>query len=135
MIGQGVSSRSSHSAAAGRTTFSAKPWTQSLMSFWSWVSSSVNRGPSLLGAASPAASATTSSALAGAPPAVASVADMGGDATRDRVALGRRLEVSQVERAQPLGAVVVAVEEAPVDAVIGSSRALVGALDRERAVR
>src|SRR3954454_8841090 len=42
MIGQGVSSRSSHSAAAGRTTPSAKPWTQSRMSFWSWLSSSEN---------------------------------------------------------------------------------------------
>src|SRR4051794_20558565 len=37
MIGQGVSSRSSHSAAAGRTTFSAKPWTHSRMSSWSWL--------------------------------------------------------------------------------------------------
>src|SRR3954447_5189967 len=44
MIGHGVSSRSSHSWAAGRTTPSAKPWTQSLMSFWSWVSSSVKVG-------------------------------------------------------------------------------------------
>jgi hypothetical protein len=32
MIGHGVSSRSSHSWAAGRTTFSAKSWTH----FWSW---------------------------------------------------------------------------------------------------
>ena len=40
MIGHGVSSRSSHSAAAGRTTSAAKPWTQSRMSFWSWLSSS-----------------------------------------------------------------------------------------------
>src|SRR5687767_1275463 len=39
MIGQGVSSRSSHSAAAGRMTPSAKPWTHSRMSFWSWLSS------------------------------------------------------------------------------------------------
>src|SRR5256714_587970 len=38
MIGQGVSSFSSHSCAAGRTTSSAKPWTQSRMSFWSWLS-------------------------------------------------------------------------------------------------
>src|SRR4051794_41054554 len=36
MIGQGVSSRSSHSAAAGRTTFSAKSWTH----FWIWIWSS-----------------------------------------------------------------------------------------------
>src|SRR4051812_35068676 len=42
MIGQGVSSRSSHSEAAGRTTFLAKPWTQSRMSFWSWLSSREN---------------------------------------------------------------------------------------------
>src|SRR5579875_989303 len=37
MIGQGVSSRSSHSWAAGRTTFSAKSWTH----FWSWIWSSL----------------------------------------------------------------------------------------------
>ena len=37
MIGQGVSSRSSHSWAAGRMTPSAKPWTHSRMSFWSCV--------------------------------------------------------------------------------------------------
>src|SRR5215218_669315 len=42
MIGQGVSSRSSHSDAAGRTTSLAKPCTQSRTSFWSWVSSSEN---------------------------------------------------------------------------------------------
>src|SRR6476620_2064953 len=35
MIGQGVSSFSSHSEAAGRTTSAAKPWTQSRMSRWS----------------------------------------------------------------------------------------------------
>src|SRR5215218_10441728 len=35
MIGHGVSSRSSHSDAAGRTTSAAKPWTQSRMSRWS----------------------------------------------------------------------------------------------------
>ncbi len=40
MIGHGVCSFSSHSWAAGRTTSAAKPWTQSRMSFWSWVSSS-----------------------------------------------------------------------------------------------
>src|SRR5882762_4620597 len=40
MIGQGVSSRSSHSWAAGRTTSAAKPCTQSRMSFWSWLSAS-----------------------------------------------------------------------------------------------
>src|SRR5215212_5235294 len=35
MIGHGVSSRSSYSDAAGRTTSAAKPWTQSRMSRWS----------------------------------------------------------------------------------------------------
>src|ERR1700680_3162093 len=40
MIGQGVSSFSSHSWAAGRTTSAAKPWTQLRMSFWSWLSAS-----------------------------------------------------------------------------------------------
>src|SRR3954471_10345591 len=42
MSGQGVSSRSSHSAAAGRTTFAANPWTQSRTSRWSWLSSIEN---------------------------------------------------------------------------------------------
>ena len=49
MIGHGVSSRSSHSCAAGRTTSSAKPWTQSRMSFWSWVSSSEKTGSACSG--------------------------------------------------------------------------------------
>ena len=39
ITGQGVSSRSSHSAAAGRTTLSENPWTHSRMSSWSWESS------------------------------------------------------------------------------------------------
>src|SRR4051794_26622102 len=51
MIGQGVSSRSSHSAAAGRTTFSAKPCTHSWMSFWSWLSSRLNSVAVVSGAA------------------------------------------------------------------------------------
>ncbi len=42
MTGQGVSSRSSHSAAAGRITSAAKPWSHSLTCFWSSLSSSVN---------------------------------------------------------------------------------------------
>ena len=42
MIGQGVSSRSSHSAAAGRMTPAANPCTQSRMSRWSSESSSEN---------------------------------------------------------------------------------------------
>ena len=44
MIGHGVCSFSSHSWAAGRTTSAANPWTQSRMSFWSWVSSSEKTG-------------------------------------------------------------------------------------------
>src|SRR4051812_2548391 len=40
--GQGVSSRSSHSDAAGRTTLAAKPWTQSRTSRWSWLRSIEN---------------------------------------------------------------------------------------------
>src|SRR5579863_4019034 len=40
MIGQGVSSRSSHSWAAGRITFSAKPCSQSTSVSWSSLSSS-----------------------------------------------------------------------------------------------
>src|SRR4051794_41931824 len=42
MSGHGVSSRSSHSAAAGRTTPAANPWTQSRTSRWSWLSSIEN---------------------------------------------------------------------------------------------
>ncbi len=42
MIGHGVCSFSSHSCAAGRITSAANPWTQSRMSFWSWVSASEN---------------------------------------------------------------------------------------------
>ena len=49
MIGHGVSSRSSHSWAAGRTTPSAKPWTQSRMSFWSWVRVSEKTGSACSG--------------------------------------------------------------------------------------
>ena len=55
ITGQGVSSRSSHSAAAGRTTPSAKPWTQSRMSLWSSESSSENE---VSGAPSPATAAS-----------------------------------------------------------------------------
>src|SRR4051794_28122458 len=50
MIGQGVSSRSSHSAAAGRTTFSANPWTHSRMSSWSWLRASEKLVASVSGA-------------------------------------------------------------------------------------
>src|SRR5690242_12218270 len=42
MSGHGVSSRSSHSAAAGRTTSAANPWTHSRTSRWSSLSSSEN---------------------------------------------------------------------------------------------
>src|SRR3712207_7048974 len=45
ITGQGVSSRSSHSEAAGRTTSSANPCTQSRMSLRSWESSIENWGP------------------------------------------------------------------------------------------
>ena len=41
ITGQGVSSRSSHSAATGRTTSAAKPWTHFLSVCWSSVRSSV----------------------------------------------------------------------------------------------
>src|SRR3954451_16404574 len=136
MTGQGVSSRSSHSDAAGRTVLSAKPWTQSRMSFWSWFSSSVNRGPSFAGAASPAASATISSAVVSG----ASVVVIGGmlhgtvSSFAARGPGGRRSEVAQVEGAQALGAVVGTVEEAAVHAVVGGAGALVCALDRELAL-
>src|SRR5213080_1688515 len=54
MIGHGVSSRSSHSAAAGRTTFSAKPWTQSRMSSWSCLRARVKLAEAVSGAAASA---------------------------------------------------------------------------------
>src|SRR6476659_10684630 len=60
MIGHGVSSRSSHSAAAGRTTCSAKPCTQSRMSRWSSESSNEN------GVGSPGASPLAAAAAAAA---------------------------------------------------------------------
>src|ERR1039458_8978884 len=53
MIGQGVSSRSSHSCAAGRTTRSANSWTQETT--WIW--------PSLSWSENPVASATRRSLL------------------------------------------------------------------------
>ena len=61
MIGHGVSSRSSHSCAAGRITSAAKPCTQSRMSFWSWVSCSekVTSWPAAPVIASTAASAAS----------------------------------------------------------------------------
>ncbi len=52
MIGHGVSSRSSHSWAAGRTTFTANPWAQSRTSFCSSESSSVNGVSVAVGAVS-----------------------------------------------------------------------------------
>src|SRR3954471_19162246 len=64
MISQGVSSRSSHSAPAGRTTFSAKPWTQSRMSFWSCESAIVK---------APGSACLSRSSRSGAAVAVASI--------------------------------------------------------------
>src|SRR5438309_4550764 len=75
MIGHGVCSCSSHSWAAGRTTSAANPWTQSRMSFWSWVSSS-EKVTSWLAApviASTAASAACAPALVGGAPAGADI--------------------------------------------------------------
>src|SRR5689334_1759201 len=118
MIGQGVSSRSSHSAAAGRTTFSEKPWTQSRMSFWSWLSSSVNFGSpcseGVLLASSRSALASTSATVA--------ESDMSAEVYTERCRvrkLGRRSNVAQIERAQPFVAFVGAVEETAVDAAVG----------------
>ena len=64
MIGHGVSSRSSHSWAAGRMTPSAKPWTQSRMSFWSWVSANENVGSVCSGGVVSSAMADTIGTLA-----------------------------------------------------------------------
>ena len=64
MTGHGVSSRSSHSAAAGRTTPSAKPCTQSRTSRWSSESS---REKAAGAAASGAVGAGAVSVMGGAP--------------------------------------------------------------------
>src|SRR3954454_25998 len=136
MIGHGVSSRSSHSAAAGRTTPSAKPWTHSRMSFWSWFSSRVNFGSPW---ASEAVLASSSSAVASisATEELAMPASLHGTMSHHQTATGHAAtsDVAQIEGAQPLAALVGAIEEAAVDAAIGLAAALVGALDRELAVR
>src|SRR5260221_9974270 len=128
ITGQGVSSRSSHSAAAGLTTPSAKPCTHSRMSFCSWLSSSVNFGSPCSGSAASPATPVTCSASTYATPAVSA---MTAELTWNRVPS----DIAKVEGAQALGALVGAVEEAPVDAVVGLAGALVGPLDRELAVR
>ena len=115
ITGQGVSSRSSHSAAAGRTTPSAKPCTQSRMSCWSWFSSSVNSGPSGPGAV--AGRLRHELLRLRHRRRIAHATNI----TRNGVVVnaGRlRCEIAQVERPQPLGAAVGAVEEAPVDAAV-----------------
>src|ERR1700760_173132 len=78
MIGHGVCSFSSHSAAAGRITSAAKPWTQSRMSFWSWLSASENvtSWPAAPEIASTAASAA--SVVAGVARSDVADADIGG---------------------------------------------------------
>src|ERR1700704_2855548 len=78
MIGHGVSSRSSHSWAAGRITSAAKPCTQSRMSFWSWLSASENvtSWPAAPEIASTAASAA--SVAAGVARSDVADADIGG---------------------------------------------------------
>src|SRR4051794_31448591 len=140
ITGQGVSSRSSHSSAAGRTTPSAKPCTHSRMSFWSWLSSRVNFG-------SPSAPAVglASSSSACASTSATEESAMAANSTQNDVASRKRDEietclnqtvadVAQVEGAQALGPAVAAVEEAAVDAAVGLAAALVGLLDRELAV-
>lgn len=59
MTGHGVSSRSSHSAAAGRITSAAKPWIQSRTCFWSSLSSMVNSAMSPPAFVSPAVQMVT----------------------------------------------------------------------------
>src|SRR4051794_25872702 len=77
MTGQGVSSRSSHSWAAGRTTFSAKPWTQSRISFWSSLSSSENVD-SPASDSTPAAAAASSTVVASITPSSSMIASIDG---------------------------------------------------------
>src|SRR4051812_41971310 len=125
ITGHGVSSRSSHSSAAGRTTPSAKPCTHSRMSFWSWLSSSVNLG-------SPSASdvelASSSSALTSTSATEESA--MEAKSTWNDVVLN----VAKIEGAQALATLVGAVEEAAIDAAVGLALSLIGLLDRELAV-
>src|ERR1700704_5325758 len=138
MIGHGVSSRSSHSWAAGRTTPSAKPCTQSRMSSWSCVRSSVKAFPSAVAGGSPAIPAGISSDSESGAVVVTSLTAE--DVTQIRVVeLGFVTEssdrVAKVEGAQALGTVVVAVEEAVVDAAVRLALAVIGLLDLEGAMR
>src|SRR3954452_8350400 len=77
MTGQGVSSRSSHSWAAGRTTFSAKPWTQSRISFWSSLNSS-EKFAAPASDSSPAAAAASSTVVASITPSSSMIASIDG---------------------------------------------------------
>src|SRR6185437_9421386 len=97
MIGHGVSSRSSHSWAAGRITSAAKPCTQSRMSFWSWLSSSekVTSWPAAPEIASTAASAASVAA------GVATADGADADIERDLLRLAARNGVAGP--ADPLG--------------------------------
>src|SRR5215469_1615877 len=103
------------------------------MSFWSWLSSSVNFGSPCSGevllASSRSALASTSATVA--------ESDMSAEVYTERCRVReprQRSDVAQIESPQPFAAPVGAIEEAAVDAVIGLARALVGALDRELAV-
>src|SRR3569623_298276 len=125
MSGHGVSSRSSHSEAAGRTTPSAKPCTHSRMSFRSWFSSRVNLGSPW---GSDEEMASSSSALASTSATEESAMD------RKSTQNGVVLNVAQIERPQPLATPIGAVVEAAVDAAVGLSLALVGLLYGEWAV-
>src|SRR4051794_32379663 len=74
MIGQGVSSRSSHSEAAGRITFSAKPCTHSRMSFWSWFSAIENSRSGASPSVGTCASAARAAASVGVAASIGSAA-------------------------------------------------------------
>src|SRR6476646_174121 len=141
ITGHGVSSRSSHSSAAGRTTPSAKPCTHSRMSFWSWLSSSVNCGS--LGASDvelASSSSACASTSATEESAMAAKSTRNGVVSRNRDEIEKCLnqtvsDIAKVEGAQAFRAPIRAVEEALIDAAVGLAAALVGALDREGAMR
>src|SRR4051812_10161494 len=126
MMGHGVSSRSSHSCAAGRMTFSENPCTQSRMSFWSCVSASENVGSE--GAAACSAGVSAVVAMRRSYPLVGSVAPGGWTPMSERRLAGPRgvrqerevlAEAGQPERVQH-----VAARAADLEAASGARRVL-----------
>src|SRR3954468_22497012 len=106
MIGHGVSSFSSHSDAAGRTTSAAKPWTQSRMSRWSSERSRLNGTGSSGTGSSMAGSALMQRKVGGRRPRFCSLGPRPEAETScagDKKQLEARLRVVQVEQLAQLG--------------------------------